>query len=615
MRQRLQARSKVVRSKALLAAAAAAAFLPLAFSQIHAAPTNGARPAAGATSAEDGQWTMPSKDYASTRYSGLNQINRQNVSQLKPVLTWDTGNRKGQEAPPLVVGSMMYLTMPFPNNIIAIDLAARPRPAVKWVFRPQPRPMSQGVACCDVVNRGAVYSNGRIFFNTLDGQVIALDAASGKQIWRTQVGNIMKGETITMSPLVAEGKVIVGDSGGEFGVRGWILALDAGSGKLAWKAFHTGPDKDVLIGPGFHPFYPADRGTDLGVHTWPADAWKIGGGTTWGWVSYDPLTRMLFYGTGNPGPWNPEQRPGDNKWTTGVFARDVATGQARWFYQTTPHDLYDHDDINEQILLDMPVQGRMRQVLVRPSRSGYMQVLDRKTGQLYSADPYSYINAYAGVDLKTGRIIPVHDKAPKEGRVVRNICPTASGAKDWNPSAFSPRTGLLYVPHENLCMDEGVMEANYIAGTPYLGADVKMYAGPGGNRGVLTAWDPVRRKKWWEIKEDLPLWSPALATGGDLVFYGTMDGWFKAVDAVKGKVIWQTRLDSGIIGQPIAYRGPDGREYIAVVSGVGGWAGAIVSGPLSPGDPSAALGFVNAVRDLPKKTQAGGRLYVFALPR
>jgi PQQ-dependent dehydrogenase (methanol/ethanol family) len=593
--------------------AAAAAFLPLAASQIQAA-TNGARPAAGATMPEDGQWTMPSKDYASTRYSGLDQVNRQNVSRLKLTLTLDTGNRKGQEAPPLVVGTTMYLTMPYPNNIIAIDLAAQPRPKVKWVFRPQPRPMSQGVACCDVVNRGAMYWQGKIYFNTLDGQTIALDAASGRQVWRTQLGNIMRGETVTMSPLVAEGKVLVGDSGGEFGVRGWITALDAASGKIAWKAFHTGPDKDVLIGPAFHPFYPADRGTDLGVHTWPAEAWKIGGGTAWGWVSYDPQLKMIFYGTGNPGPWNPEQRPGDNKWTTGVFARDLATGQARWFYQTTPHDLFDHDDINEQILLDMPVGGRMRQVMVRPARNGYLYVIDRVTGQVYSADPFAYVNSAFGVNLRTGRLIPNPDKSPKEGKVVRNICPTASGGKDWNPAAFSPRTGIVYIPHENLCMDEGVMEANYIAGTPYVGSDVKMYAGPGGNRGAFTAWDPVRRKRVFEIKEDLPLWSPALATAGDIVFYGTMDGWFKAVDAVNGHLLWKAKLDSGIIGQPVAYKGPDGREYVAVMSGVGGWAGAIVSGPLDPGDPSSALGFVNAMRDLPKRTQAGGRLYVFALP-
>ncbi|MBV8686952.1 MAG: PQQ-dependent dehydrogenase, methanol/ethanol family [Alphaproteobacteria bacterium] len=595
-----------------------AAFMLLcsAFAAPLAAQHNGARPAAAASPPEDGQWTMPSRDYASTRYSGLNQITRSNVRNLKLAFTFDTLNRKGHEAAPIVVGNMMYLTTPYPNHVWALDLSKGGRAV--WVFRPHPAPASQGIACCDVVNRGAMYANGRLFFTTLDGEVFAIDAKSGHQVWRNKIGDISKGETITMSPLVAEGKVLVGNSGGEMGVRGWLAALDAGTGRLAWKAYSTGPDKDVLIGPSFKPYYASDRGADLGVHTWPAEAWKIGGGTVWGWISYDPQLKMIYYGTGNPGPWNAQQRPGDNKWTTGVFARDIATGQARWFYQSSPHDLFDHDDINEQVLLDMPIHGRMTPVLVRPGRNGYMYVIDRRTGQVYSAEAYGFINSMDGVDLATGRVRMVKEKAPKEGRVIRNICPTASGVKDWNPSAFSPRTGLLYVPHENMCMDEGVFEANYIAGTPYVGADVKMYAGPGGHRGVFTAWDPVRAKPVWEIKESLPLWSGALATGGDVVFYGTMDGWFKAIDASAaggGRLLWQVRLDSGIISQPVSYRGPDGRQYVAVVTGVGGWAGAIVSAQLDPRDPTAALGMVNAMRDLPGRTKPGGTLYVFALPK
>jgi PQQ-dependent dehydrogenase (methanol/ethanol family) len=408
--------------------------------------------------------------------------------------------------------------------------------------------------------------------------------------------------------------VLVGNSGGEMGIRGWIIALDAASGKIAWKAYNTGPDKDVLIGPQFKPWYASDRGKDLGVKTWPADAWKIGGGTVWGWISYDPKLGMIYYGTGNPGPWNPEQRPGDNKWTTGIFARDLATGQARWFYQASPHDLYDHDDVNEIILADMPVGGRMRQVALHPGRNGYFYVFDRLSGQLLSVAPYGFINSASGVDLRSGRLIPVAAKAPHQGKVVRGICPASPGAKDWNPSAFSPITGIVYIPHINLCMDEGATEANYIAGTPYVGMDVKMYAGPGGNRGVLTAWDPVHQRKLWEVKEDLPLWSPALATAGGLLFYGTMDGWFKAVDQRNGKLIWRFKTGSGIIGQPISYRGPDGHQYIAVQDGVGGWAGAIVVGKLDARDPTAAAGMVNATRDLPSKTSAGGTLYVFALP-
>jgi len=209
----------------------------------------------------------------------------------------------------------------------------------------------------------------------------------------------------------------------------------------------------------------------------------------------------------------------------------------------------------------------------------------------------------------------VKAKEPKEGRVVRNICPSAPGMKDWNPSAFSPVTGVLYIPHNNLCMDWGSLEANYISGTPYIGAEVKYYAGPGGNRGVFTAWDPVNRRKVWEIKEDLPLWSPALATAGGLVFYGTMDGWFKAVDQRSGKLLWRFKAGSGIIGQPISYRGPDGRQYIAVMAGVGGWPGSIVTNNLDVRDPSAGNGWGAALPDLPKRTQPGGMLYVFTLPR
>jgi PQQ-dependent dehydrogenase (methanol/ethanol family) len=575
-------------------------------------PALSAAPAA-ASPQEDGQWTMPSRDYASTRYSGLDQINGGNVAQLQPVFTFDTGIDRGHEAAPLVIGTTLYIVTPFPNTVFAFDLANLGQP--KWTYHAPVVPAAQGVACCDVVNRGLTFADGRLFFNTLDGSTIALDAASGRQLWRTQLGDINKGETMTMSPLVAEGLVMVGSSGGEFGVRGWLAALDAASGAVRWKAWATGPDADVLIGPQFHPFYPGDQGHDLGVSTWPPEAWRIGGGNAWGWLSYDPALHLIYYGTGNPGPWNPEQRPGDNKWTAGLFARDVQTGQARWFYQSSPHDLYDHDDVNETVLLDMIWGGQRRQVLVRAGRTGFFYVMDRATGQVLAADPFTNVNSAFGVNLETGRLMPNPEKEPRAGRVVRNICPAPPGGKDWNPVAFSPRTGLIYIPHNNLCMDHGLTEANYVAGTPYLGTETRMYAGPGGNRGVFTAWDPARRHAIWRVREDFPVWSGALATGGDLVFYGTMDGWFKAVDARTGALLWRFKTDSGIISQPTSFRGPDGRQYIAVMDGVGGWAGAVVSNRLDPRDRTTALGFVNATQDLQSRTHAGGRLYVFALPR
>ena len=570
-------------------------------------------PGAQPIEADDGQWIMAPKNYASTRFSGLNDINTENVKNLRLAWTFSTGQVAGHEAAPLVVEDTMYVVTPYPNILYALDLNDG-NGRVKWVYKPQPARAAQGVACCDVVNRGAAFADGKIIFNTLDVHTVAVDAATGEEVWRTRLGDINRGETITMAPLVVKGKVLVGNSGGELGVRGWLTALDVGTGEIAWRAYSTGPDADVLIGDDFQPFYEGDRGRDLGVSTWPPDAWKTGGGTVWGWISYDPDLDLIYYGTGNPGPWNPEMRPGDNKWTAGIFARDPDTGHARWAYQWSPHDQYDYDGVNENVLLDLPIGGRTRKVLVRPERNGFMYVLDRTTGEVLSADPYVYTTAATGVDLKTGRPIEVEAKKTGFGRVVREICPAAPGGKDWQPTAWSPRTQLLYVPHNNLCMDMEGREANYIAGTPFVGARVHMYAGPGGHRGEFTAWDPVARKAAWKVTERFPAWSGAVVTAGDVVFYGTMDRWFKALDARTGDLLWQFETGSGIIGQPISYRGPDGRQYIAVLSGVGGWSGAIVSGNLDPRDGTAALGFVNAMKDLPEYTAAGGMLYVFALP-
>ncbi|TPM96639.1 PQQ-dependent dehydrogenase, methanol/ethanol family [Mesorhizobium sp. B2-1-3A] len=589
------------------------ACLPLLGAASEPPETGAIVPPAAASPPDDGQWTMPAKNYASTRFSELSEINEGNVKNLQVAFTFSTGVNKGQEAAPLVIGNTMYIVTPFPNFVYALDLS-KPGAPMKWKYEPNPEPAAQGVACCDVVNRGAAFADGRIFFNTLDGHTIAVDANTGKPIWNTHIGNINIGETITMAPLVVKGKVLVGNSGGELGVRGWVKALDAGDGHVVWTAYGTGPDKDVLIGPDFKPHYDVDKGKDLGVTTWPPEAWKIGGGNMWGWISYDPDLNLIFHGTGNPGPWNPDLRPGDNKWTSGIFARDPDTGAAKWFYQWSPHDLHDYDGINEQILLDMTWQGKPRKVLVRPERNGYLYILDRTTGEVLSAKPFGPVNSSKGVDLKTGRLIENPDKKTGTGKVVRDICPTASGLKDWQPSAFSPKTGLLYIPHNNLCMDEEGVEVNYIAGTPYVGMNVRMIPGPGGNRGAFTAWDVAAEKPAWSLKENFPVWSGAVVTAGDVVFYGTMEGWFKAVSARTGDLLWQFKTSSGIIGQPITYRGPDGHQYVAILSGVGGWAGAIVSGDLDPRDATAALGFVNAMKDLKNATTAGGTLYVFRLP-
>jgi len=292
----------------------------------------------------------------------------------------------------------------------------------------------------------------------------------------------------------------------------------------------------------------------------------------------------------------------------------VKTGEAVWFYQLSPHDLHDYDGVNENLLIDLPIGGATRKTLVHPDRNGYVYVMDRTSGEVLSATPFVHVTTSTGVDLRSGRLVYNPEKDPKPNVAVHDICPASPGGKDWQPSAYSPRTKLVYIPHQNVCQDAEMTQASYIAGTPYVGAIVKMKPGPGGHRGTFTAWDPVSAKKVWSLDEDFPVWSGALVTAGDLVFYGTMDGWFKAVDARSGKLLWQHKTGSGIIGQPISYRGPDGKQYVAVLSGVGGWAGAVVSADLDVRDKTAATGFANLLPDLKQRTTRGGTLYVFSLP-
>jgi len=561
---------------------------------------------------DDGQWVMAAKNYASTRYSTLDQINTGNVRNLKLAWSFSTGVIRGHEAAPLVVNNTMYVVTPWPNYLYALDLT-KPGAPMKWVYEPRPSPASQGVACCDVVNRGAAYYNGRIYYNTLDVQTVAVDANTGKEVWRTKLGDINTGESITMAPIVAKGKVLVGNSGGEFGVRGWLAGLDADTGKIAWRAYSAGPDKDVLIGANFKPYYEADRAKDLGAKTWAGDQWKVGGAACWSWISYDPDLDLIYYGTSNPGPWNPDQRPGDNKWASSIFARRPETGEAIWAYQFNPHDDHDYDGVNENILLDLNIGGQQRKVLAHPDRNSRMYIMDRTNGQVLSAEAFAYLNTSTGVDLKTGRL-QVNPQKSTGFKTVRDACPAPPGGKDWQPSSYSPKTGFIYLPHNNLCYEMQGLQANYIAGTPYIGMDVRMYAGPGGNRGEVSAWDPVNAKTVWSVKENFPAWSGTVVTAGDVVFYGTMDGWFKALDDRNGNLLWQFKVGSGIIGQPVTYKGPDGKQYVAVLSGVGGWSGAVVAGGVNTKDGTAALGFTNAMTDLGKYTTKGGMLYVFSLP-
>jgi len=484
---------------------------------------------------------------------------------------------------------------------------------MKWKYKPYPNPQSQGVACCDTVNRGASFADGKIIYVTLDNNAVAVDANTGKEVWRTQVGDINIGETTTMAAFVVKDVVLIGNSGGELGVRGKVTALDVKTGKLKWRAYSTGPDSDVLIGPDFKPFYAKDKGKDLGVTTWQPDGWKLGGGTVWGWISYDPELNLIFYGTGNPGPWNPDMRPGDNKWTITLWARDPETGQAKWAYQILAHDAWDYDEIMENIPIDMEWRGKMRKLLLHPARNGFMMVFDRETGELLSAETFQPTNWASSYDLKTGLPNIDPSKVAHNGVTAREVCPSSTGGKEFVPSAFSPKTGYLYIPAHNTCMDHEAIQANYIAGTPYLGTSTNMYPGPGGYQGEFMAWDVEHAKKVWGIKDPLlPVYSGVLATGGDLVFYGTMEGWFRAVDARSGAVLWEFKTASGIVGDPITFNGPDGRQYVAIYSGVGGWMGAVAQESLSTDDEYAALGVVGAMKNIKKLTAPGDVLYVFA---
>ncbi|MFL5574775.1 MAG: PQQ-dependent dehydrogenase, methanol/ethanol family [Gemmatimonadaceae bacterium] len=560
----------------------------------------------------DGEWAMPAGDYASSRYSPLAEITPANAKGLRVAWAMSTGVLRGHEGQPLVVDNTMYVVTPYPNVAYAIDLAQEGQP-LKWKFRPANAQAAAGQACCDVVNRGAAYADGRIFYNLLDGHTVAVDAKSGAQLWRTRMGEVAKGETMTMAPLVVKGKVIVGSSGGEMGVRGWIAALDAATGKEVWRAWNTGSDADVKVGPRFRPFYPQDRGANLGLTSWPGDSWKIGGGAVWGWLSYDPELNLVYYGTSNPGPWNQDVRPGDNKWTCAILARDADTGELRWAFQVTPHDMWDYDAVNENILVDLPVKGAMRKALVHFDRNGFGYTLDRATGEVLVAAPYVATNWATGIDLADGRPRVVPEKRTAQGKKVTEICPSLEGGKNQQPAAFSPRTGLFYVPTNNLCMDFEVRPVTYIAGTPYIGANAPEHGGPGGHGGEFIAWDATTGKKVWGIEEPFPVWGGALATAGGVVFYGTLDGWFKAVDARDGTPLWKFKVGSGVVGNPVAYRGPDGKQYVAVYAGVGGDMGLLIAGDVAANVPYDVRERGSTLPELARWTSWGGELFVFSL--
>jgi len=565
-------------------------------------------------------WAMPGLNNSATRYSTLKQVNAGNVGKLQVAWTFSTGVLRGHEGAPLVIGNMMYVHTPFPNIVYALDLDHEAK--IVWKYEPKQDPNVIPVMCCDTVNRGLSFGDGKIFLHQADTTLVALDAKTGKVEWSVKNGDPSKGQTGTSAPFVIKDKVLIGISGGEFGVQCHVTAYDIKDGKMAWRAFSEGPDDQIMVDPVKTTALGKTVGADSSLKTWQGDQWKIGGGCTWGWMAFDPQLNLVYYGSGNPSTWNPTQRPGDNKWSMTIWARNPDNGMAKWVYQMTPHDEWDYDGVNEMILTDQQIGGRERKLLTHFDRNGLGYTLDRDTGELLVAQKYDpKVNWTTGVDMDKnspnyGRPSVVAEySTDHNGEDVnsKGICPAALGSKDEQPASYSPETGLFYVPTNHVCMDYEPFKVSYTAGQPYVGATLSMYPPAGeSNMGNFIAWDGKTGKIVWSDPEQFSVWSGALATAGGVVFYGTLEGYLKAVDAKTGKELYKFKTSSGIIGNVMTYE-HGGKQYVAVLSGVGGWAGIGLAAGLT--DPHAGLGAVGGYAALSNYTALGGELTVFTLPQ
>ena len=567
-------------------------------------------------SANPSNWAMQAGDFANHRYSELNQVNKGNVKKLKVAWMMSTGVLRGHEGSPLVIGNTMYLHSAFPNKVFAVDLATQ---EIKWRFEPKQDSAVIAQMCCDTVNRGLAYAQGKVFLQQADSTLVALSADTGKIVWSVKNGDAKLGAVNTNAPHIFGDKVITGISGGEWGVRGYISAYALSDGKLIWRGYSVGPDSEMLIDPAVTTTWSDGQvmpvGKDSSLKTWKADQWKIGGGTTWGWYSWDKASNLLYYGSGNPSTWNPAQRPGDNKWSMAIWARDLDTGKVKWVYQMTPFDQWDFDGINEMILADIQHKGKLRKALVHFDRNGFAYTLDRVTGELLVAEKFDpAVNWATHVDMKSGRpqVDPRYSTAINGPDVdTKGVCPAALGSKDQQPAAFNPKTGLFYVPTNHVCMNYEPFKVEYVAGQPYVGATLSMFPAPNshGGMGNFIAWDAGTGKIVWSKPEKFSVWSGALATAGDLVFYGTLEGYLKAVD-LNGKELFKFKTPSGIIGNVFTYMHA-GKQYVGVFSGIGGWAGIGMAAGLEK--DSDGLGTVGGYKELKNYTDLGGTLTVFTL--
>jgi len=583
------------------------------------------------------QWGAPAGNLNLTRYSTLKDINTENVKHLQVSWSQSSGTLRGHEGQPLVISDvggkpMMYIESGWPNIVQALDLSDPDHPVQLWHYNKTSGRDESAVprACCDTVNRGLSFADGKLVFGTLDGYVIALDAITGKELWVVKHAHPDKGETLTPAPIIANDKVIIGFGGDEFAARGRITAYNLADGKKVWECHSTGSDKDVCLTPNTnkkHPEY-GTAGKDLGISSYPGDEWKRGGGTAWGWYSYDPALHLVYYATGNPGLWSPSFRcngeitqkncnngKSDNKWSMSIFARNVDTGDAEWVYQMTPFDQWDYDGVNEPVLVDMEIDGKMHKTLVHFDRNGFAYVLDRTDGTLLRAHKYVTVNWAERIDLKTGRPIKVAEHSPLKVGVNTQVCPSSMGGKDQQPVAVDPADPAnFYVPTNNWCMESEPQPRSHTQqGTVYVFANVFMYPEKPGVTGKFKKFNVVTGKTEWEIPDPFPNWGGALVTAGGLAFYGSLNGDFRAVDRATGKVLWSRKLGSGIIGKPITYS-VKGKQYVSVWSGIGGWIGLPVTAGLDFGDKFGAIGATAIAKAANLNSiPQGGMLYTFRI--
>ena len=534
-------------------------------------------------------WPVYGGDSGNTRYSQSTQINASNVDKLKVQWALQLGTNRSQESTPILVGDTLFVTSSFgPKNTFAVNAKTG---EIKWTYQPDvPKGIDQ-YACCDVNNRGVAHADGKIFLGRLDAHVVALDEKTGKELWKTAIIDYTSGSVITSPPTIVKNLVITGYGGGEYGVRGSIVALDQKTGKEVWRT-QTVPQ-------------PGEPGGD----TWKGDSGKFGGAVAWHIGSYDPKLNLVYYGTSNPSPWSASVRGNDssevgkfsNLYSASVLALNADTGKITWHYQFTPHDAWDYDGVNELVFADLPVEGKKTPVIMQANRNGFFYVIDRASGKLISAKKYVEATNWAtGIDLKTGTPIEAAGNAKRPGmkRKASDVCPNLIGGKNWMPMSYSEATGLVYIPTMNLCMDMEGIQSEYKRGAFYLGVNFDLgKVGPGGHMGGVKAWDPIKQQEVWFNKEDLPYTGGMMTTKSNLLFHGDIRGMFKAVDAKTGKTLWKFNTGSGITAAPMTYT-LDGKQYIAVVSG------RTLSIPAFFG----ALG-----EKMVAASPEGGTMYVFAL--